>query len=266
MKTQIHILSLDNPIGMVKRGLLAMMLVLFTSMAISQTTTVVDIIANSPDHTTLEAAVIAAQLDGALAGEGPLTVFAPTDAAFAALPEGTVEALLQDPTGDLADILLYHVVGAKALSTDLSDGQMITTLNGDSVTVKIMDDKVYIDGAMVTVADLEADNGVVHVIDAVMTPVATAVREMTIDEAYVSVYPNPASEFVNVSFEVVRESEISLELYDMLGQQVRTQQLGYAQKGNNTAEMSVSDLDSGMYLLIINTGNSQIANKVRVVK
>ena len=75
MKTQIHILSLDNPIGMVKRGLLAMMLVLFTSMAISQTTTVVDIIANSPDNTTLEAAVIAAQLDGALAGEGTFKHF-----------------------------------------------------------------------------------------------------------------------------------------------------------------------------------------------
>ncbi len=123
----------------------------------------------SPDHNTLEAAVIAAELDDDLSGEGPFTVFAPTDDAFAALPEGTVDALLEDPTGALAQILLYHVVGAKALSTDLSDGQMITTLNGDSVTVKIMDGNVYIDNAMVTVADLEADNGVVHVIDAVIT-------------------------------------------------------------------------------------------------
>ncbi len=89
------------------------------------------------------------------------------------LPEGTVDALLEDPTGALAQILLYHVVGAKALSTDLSDGQMITTLNGDSVTVKIMDGKVYIDNAMVTLADLEADNGVVHVIDAVLLPAYT---------------------------------------------------------------------------------------------
>ena len=107
---------------------------------------------------------------------------------------------------------------------------------------------------------------IIFLIDAVLTPSTTAVREMTIDEAYVSVFPNPASEFVKVSFEVVSESEISLELYDMLGQQVRIQNLGYTYKGKNTAEMNVSDIDSGMYLLVINTGNSQIANKVRVVK
>ncbi len=136
--------------------------------------TVLDIIVASPDHNTLEAAVIAAGLDEALAGEGPFTVFAPTDDAFAALPEGTIEALLADiPL--LTSILTYHVVGAKALSTDLSDGQMITTLNGDSVTVKFMDGNVYIDEAMVTVADLEADNGVVHVIDAVLLPTSTVV-------------------------------------------------------------------------------------------
>ncbi len=228
--------------------------------------TVLDIIVASPAHNTLEAAIFAAELDGALSGEGPFTVFAPTDDAVAALPEGTVEALLQDPTGALAQILLYHVVGAKALSTDLSDGQMIPTLEGSDVQVSITDGNVYINGAMVTVADLKADNGVVHVIDAVLLPTATGVREMIIDKANVSVYPNPASEFVNVSFEVDSETEISLELYDMLGKQVRIKKLGSVPKGYNIAEMSVSDIDSGMYLLIINTGNSQIANKVRVVK
>jgi transforming growth factor-beta-induced protein len=182
------------------------------------------------------------------------------------LPEGTVASLLADPTGALADILLYHVVAGKAMSTDLSDGQMITTLEGSDVTVKIMDGKVYIDDAMVTTADIITDNGVVHVIDAVMTPITTGIRETTIDEAYVSVYPNPASEFIKVSFEVLNENNISLELYDMLGQQIRIQNLGFAQRGNNTAEMRVDDLNSGMYLIVINTGNSQIANKVRVVK
>ncbi|MEZ4988126.1 MAG: fasciclin domain-containing protein [Saprospiraceae bacterium] len=133
-------------------------------------TTVVDIIVNSPDHNTLEAAVIAAELADDLSGAYHSTVFAPTDAAFAALPAGTVEALLQDPTGDLAQILLYHVVGATALSTDLSDGQTITTLQGDDVTVTINADGVFINGAQVTVADLVADNGVVHVISAVLLP------------------------------------------------------------------------------------------------
>ena len=95
--------------------------------------TVVDIIVNSSDHNTLEAAVIAADLAGTLSGEGPFTVFAPTDAAFDALPEGTVQALLEDPSGELTDILLYHAVAATALSSDLSDGQMITTINGKDV-------------------------------------------------------------------------------------------------------------------------------------
>ncbi|MEM9884724.1 MAG: fasciclin domain-containing protein, partial [Bacteroidota bacterium] len=136
-------------------------------------TTVVDIIVNSDIHNTLEAAVIAAELADDLSGEGPFTVFAPTDDAFAALPEGTVETLLEDPTGDLAQILLYHVLGAEVLSTDLSDGLTATTLQGDDITVTINDDGIFINDAEVIVADLQADNGVVHVIDAVLLPTVT---------------------------------------------------------------------------------------------
>ena len=134
------------------------------------TTTVVDIIVNSADHDTLEAAVIAAGLADDLSGTGPFTVFAPTDGAFAALPAGTIESLLADPTGQLAQILRYHVVGATALSTDLVTDTYITTLNGDSVYVNINANGVFIDNAQVIVADLLADNGVVHVIDAVLIP------------------------------------------------------------------------------------------------
>ncbi|MEM1327657.1 MAG: fasciclin domain-containing protein, partial [Bacteroidota bacterium] len=132
--------------------------------------TVVDIIVNSDVHNTLEAAVIAAELADDLSGEGPFTVFAPTDDAFDALPEGTVEALLEDPTGDLAQILLYHVVSGSVLSTDLMDGMVVETLNGQSVTVTINDDGIFVNDAQVIVADLEAQNGVVHVIDAVLLP------------------------------------------------------------------------------------------------
>ena len=94
-------------------------------------TTVVDIIVNSEDHNTLEAAIVAAELDDDLNTSGPFTVFAPTDSAFAALPEGTVETLLEDPTGDLADILLYHVLSGDVRSTDLSDGMTATTVFGE---------------------------------------------------------------------------------------------------------------------------------------
>ncbi|MFM7726689.1 MAG: fasciclin domain-containing protein, partial [Flavobacteriales bacterium] len=134
--------------------------------------TVVDIIVESPDHTTLETAVIAAGLADDLSGPGPFTVFAPTDAAFAALPAGTVDILLADPTGDLATILTYHVVGDLALSTDLTDGMIIPTLQGDEVVVTINADGVFINDAQVILADITASNGVVHVIDAVLLPPA----------------------------------------------------------------------------------------------
>ena len=133
--------------------------------------TVVDIVVNSPVHNVLEAAVLQADLAGALSGEGPFTVFAPTDDAFLALAGAlgaTAEELLALP--ELADILLYHVVGATALSTDLSDGQFITTLNGADVVVSINDEGIFINNAQVTVADIVAGNGVVHVIDAVLLP------------------------------------------------------------------------------------------------
>jgi uncharacterized surface protein with fasciclin (FAS1) repeats len=162
-------LKLENPIQIMRISFVAILMAIVGSSAIAQTT-VVDIVVNSDDHTTLEAAVIAAELADDLSGDGPFTLFAPTDAAFAALPEGTVASLLEDPTGALADILLYHVVSGKALSSDLENGQTIATLNGDDVAIKLKDGKAYIDGAMVTVADIKAKNGVVHVINAVITP------------------------------------------------------------------------------------------------
>ena len=132
--------------------------------------TVVDIIVNSDDHNTLEAAVLAAGLETTLSQDGPFTVFAPTDAAFEALPEGVLDDLLADPTGQLTDILLYHVVNAKAMSADLADGQKIETVFGQNLTVSITSEGVFINDAQVTVADIEATNGVVHVIDAVLLP------------------------------------------------------------------------------------------------
>jgi len=120
---------------------------------------------------TLVAALVAADLVGALSEpEGPFTVFAPTDDAFAALPEGLVECLVREESKDvLSDILLYHVIGAKVLSTDLSDGMVATTLNGDDVTVDLSDG-VKIDSSTVIIPDVEASNGVIHVIDSVLVP------------------------------------------------------------------------------------------------
>ena len=140
---------------------------------------VVDIIVNSENHNTLETAVIQADLAGTLSGDGPFTVFAPTDAAFDALPDGVLDDVLAD-NDVLTAILLHHVHSGNALSTDLSDGMEVPTLNDDILTVSIDGEVVMIDMATVTVADLTASNGVVHVIDKVLLPATDEETVMSI--------------------------------------------------------------------------------------
>jgi len=117
---------------------------------------------------TLVAAVQAADLVDALKGEGPLTVFAPDDDAFAKLPEGTVEGLLEDIPA-LKNILLYHVAAGKVMAADVVGMSEVETLQGGKLPVDASDG-VKIAGAMVSTADIEVDNGVIHVIDSVMLP------------------------------------------------------------------------------------------------
>lgn len=131
--------------------------------------TVVDIILGSAVHKTLATAVQAAGLVSTLKDGESFTIFAPTDQAFEMLPEGTVEGLLED-TEKLKAILLNHTVDSAVLSEDLADGDMVETLGGGMLEVTIQGDKVYIAGAEVEVADLEAGNGVVHVINTVLLP------------------------------------------------------------------------------------------------
>jgi len=131
---------------------------------------IVDTASGAGDFTTLVAAVQAAGLVETLKGEGPFTVFAPTDAAFAALPDGTVDTLLLPENKDkLTQILTYHVVPGKVMSSDLSDGMMAKTVEGSEVKIGTQGG-VTVDGASVTTADIEASNGVIHVIDQVILP------------------------------------------------------------------------------------------------
>jgi uncharacterized surface protein with fasciclin (FAS1) repeats len=131
---------------------------------------IVDIAAGNESFSTLVAAVQAADLVDTLKGEGPFTVFAPTNDAFAALPAGTVEDLLKPENKDkLTAILTYHVVPGKVMSGDLSDGMTATTVQGTDVTIGTTDG-VTVDGAKVVQADIEASNGVIHVIDTVILP------------------------------------------------------------------------------------------------
>lgn len=131
---------------------------------------IVDLAASLDDFSTLVTAVKAAGLVDALKGEGPFTVFAPTNAAFAALPEGTVADLLKPENKEkLVSILTYHVVAAKVMAADVKPGA-VPTLNGKSFEVSVSDGTVKVDAATVVKTDVAATNGVIHVIDAVILP------------------------------------------------------------------------------------------------
>ena len=131
---------------------------------------------NSKDHTTLVAAVKAAGLVDTLEGKGPFTVFAPTNAAFGKLPAGTVDTLVKpENKATLTKILTYHVVPGKLEASDLTDGKMLKTVQGEELTVKHQDGKIWIVDAkggtsMVTISNVNQSNGVIHVIDTVLMP------------------------------------------------------------------------------------------------
>jgi uncharacterized surface protein with fasciclin (FAS1) repeats len=139
---------------------------------------IVDTAIAAGHFTTLVTAIQAAGLEDTLRGDGPFTVFAPTDDAFAALPAGTLDKLLADPTGDLKDILTYHVLPGAVPAADVVklDGQQVTTVNGAAITIGVADDGAVTltdatgHEAAVVQTDIKASNGVIHVIDAVLLP------------------------------------------------------------------------------------------------
>ena len=218
--------------------------------------TVVDIIVNSTNHTTLETAVIAAGLAGTLSGTGPFTVFAPTDAAFAAVPAATLNALLADPNGLLTDVLLHHVVGSTAFSSDLTNGQAVPTLFGDNVIVTInLVGNVSIDNATVTVADIEATNGVVHVIDAVLVPATLGVTNVS--NSKVGVYPNPVSDVLRFNLGQTT-TNATYQVFNQTGALVLSGNF------NSSSSISVEDLQSGLYTVTVLENNNM--SSVRFVK
>ena len=122
---------------------------------------------------TLVAAVTAAGLGETLSSKGPFTVFAPIDAAFAALPTGTVETLVKPESKEkLTGILTYHVFAGKVLSSDLTDGMVAKTVNGEEITIRLKDGKVFVNDSEVVIADVETSNGIVNAIDKVLMPAA----------------------------------------------------------------------------------------------
>ncbi len=141
---------------------------LMSGASFAATGTIVDVAVANGNFKTLVTAIKAAGLADTLSSKGPFTVFAPTDAAFAKLPAGTVDALLKD-IPKLKAILTYHVVSAEVMAKDVKTG-MVPTVNGQSLDVKADAMGVTVNGAKVTTADVKASNGVIHVIDTVLLP------------------------------------------------------------------------------------------------
>jgi uncharacterized surface protein with fasciclin (FAS1) repeats len=199
--------------------------------------TVADVAIDSPDHTSLVAAVVQEGLLPALTNPfASLTVFAPTNTAFdnLAVALGTdIAGLLANP--ELTDILLYHVVGAEVFSGDLVNGP-VATLNGQDIVVDLSMG-VIINDANVTTADLAADNGVVHVIDAVLVPsLASIVDNDMID---VNLYPNPTNGVINVK----GESITNVVVRDLTGKIVLDT--------NNTQNIDLTGLENGTYMITV---------------
>ena len=130
---------------------------------------IVDTAVAAGDFSTLVTAVKAAGLVETLKGEGPFTVFAPTDAAFAKVPTDTLNALLADKAA-LANVLTYHVVAGNVMAADVVKLTSAVTVQGQAVSIEVKDGKVFIDGTQVVATDIKASNGVIHVIDAVILP------------------------------------------------------------------------------------------------
>ena len=159
------------------KKLLFLLMTLFCSASIALANhhgmkkNLVEVAVGNGSFQTLVAAVQAAGLVDTLAEGGPFTVFAPTDEAFAKLPAGTVENLLKPENLDqLKAILTYHVLPAKVMSGDIKPSQMVKTVNGQEVSIKLYGGSVSVDNAKVVAADVEASNGVIHVIDSVILP------------------------------------------------------------------------------------------------
>lgn len=213
--------------------------------------TVYDVIRNSTDHTIMKFAIDAAKLRTSLNTDDNLTVFAPTDDAFNNLPSSVLNALLSDPQGALRKALLYHVYDDELFANDLTDGLKITMLNGLEVEVEIKAEGIFVNDALIILEDLQADNGVVHVVDAVVMEKTSSTR--TFDELEFSVYPNPVLDRLYIQ----SVSNIDqVRVYNTSGQlMIISRDL---QNG-----LDVADWEPGVYYMF---ANEQTSNAFRFVK
>ena len=220
--------------------------------------TVFDVVMNSDDHETLEAAIRAAELvDDLSDSTGTFTLFAPTDEAFDALPEGTLENLLLAPEGDLATILLYHVLDTEVMSSNLVNGTTAATLITEDVTITLRNDSAFINNAYVEIADIETRNGVVHVINAVLQPSSIVSADEAIESAQFAVYPNPVGDEASLSLKDEALVGTTLRILTSNGVEVSSQTVT-----GQTTPIVTSDLKHGTYFVEISNGSARTAVKI----
>lgn len=221
--------------------------------------TVVDVAIDN-GFTTLTTAVVTARLLPALTNPlATLTVFAPTNDAFAALPAGTLDGLLNNIPA-LTEVLTYHVVGSTALSTSLSNGDMIETLQGDDVTVTIAGTDVFINEAQVVLADIEASNGVVHVINAVLSNTTSA---SNIEANKLNIYPNPANTNAFVEFDLKKSAQTEIRMMDVNGKLVYSNSLNLVQ-GAQKIELPVNGIAKGFYVVELRSNEASTFKKLQI--
>ena len=219
--------------------------------------TVADTVLGSADHTVLVLAVIEAELLPALTNPfTELTVFAPTDAAFTtALTELGISPAELLADASLADILLYHVVAGTVLSTDLENGP-VPTLVGEDVLVNV-DMGAMINASNVTTPDLTSDNGVVHVLDAVLFATYLGVEENDLGDYTLTIYPNPSADFITVDTNGTDFNSVTIQ--DYTGRVVFEQAVS-----TNTTVLDVHELASGQYIITLSGDTNKVSEKLLI--
>jgi uncharacterized surface protein with fasciclin (FAS1) repeats len=225
--------------------------------------TTLDLIVASPLHTTFEALIIAAGLTQQLSGPNQRTVFAPTDAAFSALSPALMNELLSDPTGVLAEVLLYHLVGARVPTSQMSNGSQLVTLNSQTVNITVNAQGTFINNARITIADAPADNGLVHYINAVLLPQNT-LNAKNLDDVYpeVRIFPNPASAELTIDLTQLNKTVNEIRILDISGKAVLTVRV----QNDQMQRINIQDLTSGLYFVEMVIDDEVYVSKLMVQK